>query len=90
MNEITYFHNDILNRNPKIVEHYTNNPRDVIKLLNLDIDILKGLAHEFYKALINEELTPYNKTQITRTLVATILAIRKLEKEENKQVNKTI
>ena len=88
MNEVTNFHNEILNNNQAIVEYYIANPKDVIKLCDLDINLLSDLAIEFNNALNNEELTPYNKTQIRKALVATILAIKKIEKNYNTNQSK--
>ena len=87
MNEVTNFHNEILNNNQAIVEYYTTNPKDVIKLCDLDINLLSDLAIEFNNALNNEELTPFNKTQIRKALVATVLAIKRIEK--NNDINQS-
>lgn len=84
MSEITFFYNEVLNNNRKIVEQYTNNPSDVIRLSeNIDIDTLRDLVIEFNNALLNEELTPIKRIQIKKVLIATILAIKKAENSSN-------
>lgn len=90
MDETTNFYNEILNNNPKIVNYYTINPKYVIELSEsktVDALMLKDLAIELNKALNNEDLDPFYQREIKRTLVATVLAIKRIEK--NNDINQS-